>query len=245
MPTSVFFQNYQNSNEQQLLDDLINESIKIYGIDALYLPRTLTNFDNLLTEDAQSSFTQTYMCEMYLKNVMGFGGDRNLMSKFAGMEMRDQVIFTVARTAFADNIGGVTGFTRPREGDVVYFPLNKKCFVIRYVEAYEMMYQLGALYTWEITLELFEYSNEKFDTGIPEIDRLQQFSTNALDYAMKDEAGNVLVDENGNVITNESFVIDKIDPLAQNEIFDKSVIDLDLINFDEIDPLSLGKIGNR
>lgn len=244
--TNFFFQNYTNSQEQNLLEDLTVESIGIYGSDCFYLPRTLTNYDTLLTEDAQSTYDKSFMIAVYLKNVMGFAGDRNLMSKFAGLEIRDQVIFSMARRSFSDEIGITTGMTRPREGDILYFPLPKKCFIIRYVEAYEMMYQLGKLYTWELTCELFEYSNEIFKTGIPEIDILQnKFSTNALDYALRDEHGNWLITEGGAIITNERFVIPNIDPLAHNETLDQAIIDLDLIDFDEVDPFSEGHLGNR
>src|ERR1035437_2496287 len=246
MATNLYFQNYTNSNEQTLLEDLVIEAIKMYGSDCFYLPRTMTNCDTLLTEDAQSSYTSSYMIELYLKNVNGFGGDRNIMSKFAGVEIRDTVIFSMARRRFAEEIGMETGFTRPREGDILFFPMNKRIFQIKYVENFETMYQLGALQTYEITCETFEYSNEKFNTGIPEIDILQKkFSTNALDYALRDENGIVLLTEGGAIITNENFVIDKIDPIAQNEVFDKDVTDLDLIDWTEKDPFSLNQIGNR
>jgi len=246
MVTNFYFQNYQNTNEQRLLNDLVAESIRIYGIDCYYLPRVMTNYDNILTEDAQSSYESVYMTDAYLKNFMGFTGDRNLMTKFAGLEIRDQIIFNISKTSFHNDVEIQTGISRPREGDIMYFPLPKKCFIIRYVEAYEFMFSLGALYTWEVTLELFEYSNEKFNTGIPEIDILQsKFSTNALDYALKTENGDWLTTETGAIITNENFIIPKIDPISQNEIFDQKTLDLDLIDWAEVDPFSEGKIGNR
>ena len=91
------------------------------------------------------------------------------------------------------------------EGDLIYFPLNKKCFQIKYVNKFEMFYQLGALQTWEMTCELFEYSNENLNTGIPEIDSLQKkFSQNQFDWLLRDEDGNALLTEEGDYIVLES-----------------------------------------
>lgn len=247
MPTKVWFQNYTNTGEQGLVDSLVNEAIRQYGTDVYYCPRTLTKLDSILTEDAQSAYNQALMIEMYLKSNLGYQGDKNLMSKF-GLEIRDQLIMQVARTAFSMHVGISTGLDRPREGDVVFFPFHKKCFIIRYVEAHQVFYQLGQLYSWDLTLELFEYSNETFNTGIPDIDVLQtKFSTNVLDYALRDENGNILVTEANSVITNELFNIPLIDPLAQNEPFDKEAVDLDLYDFTTSypDPFSEGKVGNR
>lgn len=142
---------------------------------------------------------------MYIKSVDGFSGDGNFMSKF-GLEIRDQVVFSVAQRVFSEEIGNENGFTRPREGDIVFFPLNNKCFQIKYVNKFEMFYQLGGLQTWELTCELFEYSDEDFDTGIYEIDALQtRQSTNILDFSITDENGLYLQDEDGNYLVTEKY----------------------------------------
>lgn len=248
MPTKVWFSNYQNTGEQRMVDSMVNEAIRQFGVDVFYVPRNLTNLDPLLTEDAQSTYDRAILVAMYLKSNLGYQGDRNLMSKFAGLEIRDQLIMQLARTEFANEVGIPTGLERPREGDVVFFPLHKKCFVIRYVEAQQVFYQLGQLYSWDLTLELFEYSSEIFNTGIPDIDVLQtKFSLNVLDYALRDENGHVLVTETGAVITNEKFVMPSIDPLSQNEPIDGLAVDLDLYDFTTSypDPFSEGKVGNR
>ena len=102
----------------------------------------------------------------------------------------------MAQRIFSQEVGTFTDQVRPNEGDLIYFPLNDRCFEIKFVNKYEMFYQLGALQTWEVTCELFEYSNETFNTGIPEIDIIQsKFSMNALDFSIKDEADDYLVTE--------------------------------------------------
>ena len=163
MTTNFFFNNYRQSQEQLVLEDLIVEAIRIYGEDMYYVPRVLTNLDKLYTEDDQSRYEQAFLVELYIKSVDGFSGDGNFMSKF-GLEIRDQVIFSIAQRTFNKEIGAYTTLVRPREGDLIYFPLNNKCFQIKYVNKFEMFYQLGALQTWEITCELFEYADEVFDT---------------------------------------------------------------------------------
>ena len=205
MATNFFFNNFKSSQEQQLLENLIIEAIRIYGEDMYYVPRNLNNYDQLLTADDQSSYEQAFMVEFYIKSVNGFTGDGNFMSKF-GLEIRDQVVLSMAQRVFSDEIGAYTTLVRPREGDLIFFPLNNKCFQIKFVNKFEMFYQLGALQTWEMTCELFEYSNESFNTGIPEIDIIQtKFSTNVLDYAITDEEGLYLVTEDDDFIVNEQY----------------------------------------
>ena len=242
MPTNLFFQNYTNTMEQTLLEDLICESIRIYGSDCFYIPRQETHFDPLFTEDAQSTYSSAYMIELYLKNVMGFAGDKEFMSKLSGVEIRDQIVLTMARRTFYDLIGHQLSFQRPREGDIIWFPINKRAFIIRYVENFEMLYQLGALQTWELTCELFEYSSEKIATGIADFDALQtQHSFNVFDYAVYTENFlYYLTDENGTILCDENFYSDRIDPIADNEHLDKLTLDLDLINWAETDPFSEG-----
>ncbi len=216
MATNFHFNNSQSTGEQDLLEDLIIEAIQIYGEDMYYIPRKIGNFDKLYTADDQSVYDQTYLIEMYIKSVDGFSGDGNFMSKF-GVEIRDQVVFSAAQRVFNQEIGVYTGAPRPNEGDLIYFPLNKKCFQIKYVNKFEMFYQLGSLQTWEMTCELFEYSNEIINTGIAEIDRAEvQLSTNVLDYSLMDELANYLTDEDDNYLVTDAWNIEKIDPSAVN-----------------------------
>ena len=234
--TNFFFNNFQSSQEQQLIENLIIEAVRIYGQDMYYIPRKLNNYDSIYGADDQSSYEIAYPIEIYIKSVDGFQGDGNFMSKF-GIEIRDQVIFSVAQRRFSEEVEVFNTQVGPNEGDLIYFPLNKKCFQVKYVNKFEMYYQLGALQTWEMTCELFEYSNEIFSTGIPEIDILQKkFSTNIIDWALTDELGNYLLDESENYLVSEKFIINQILPGADNQqIQDESDL---FVDFTAIDPFS-------
>jgi hypothetical protein len=236
MATNFYFNNFKQSQEQNLLENLIIEAIRIYGEDMYYVPRNINNLDKLYTADDQSSYTQAFMMEFYIKSVDGFSGDGNFMSKF-GLEIRDQVIFSCAQKVFNQEIGAYTTLPRPREGDLIYFPLNNKCFQIKYVNKFEMFYQLGALQTWEMTCELFEYSDEVFNTGIPEIDAIQtKFSTNILDYTINDEQGQPLLDEDGNYIVVEQYDMQTIIGTGDNDIIQQESDQF--VDFSVHDPFS-------
>jgi hypothetical protein len=240
MTTNFYFNNYRNSGEQDLLESLIVEAIKIYGEDMYYITRNINNLDKLYTADDQSSYTNAYLCEFYIKSVDGFSGDGNFMSKF-GLEIRDQVVFSIAQRTFSNEIGAYTTLVRPNEGDLIYFPLNNKCFQIKFVNKFEMFYQLGALQTWEMTCELFEYSDEVFNTGIPDIDRIQlNFSTNILDYVIMDETGAPLLDEDGDYIEMEQYNLDAIEGSGTNGVM--STESSGFIDFSEMDPFSEGQL---
>jgi hypothetical protein len=205
--TSTYFNNFHSSREQQLLEDLIIESIKIYGQDMLYIPRNIESFDELYTEDDQSSYTKAYPIEMYIKSVDGFEGDGVFLSKF-GLEIRDQVTFTVAKRIFEEEIKHDSNQLRPTEGSLIYFPLNAKLFQIKYVNYKPFFYQLGALQTYDLVCELFEYSGQVVDTGYEEVDIIQKnYSTNIFDYSLLTEDGKMLIAEDGATILNESYEI--------------------------------------
>src|SRR5688572_27564179 len=118
MATSTFFNNIGRHSEQQLLEDLIIESIRIYGIDMIYLPRIQDITDPFYLQSPVSTFRDTYHLEMYVKNYDGFEGEGNIFAKF-GVEIRDQITFTMAKRSFDNYVGKDTGFIRPREGDLV------------------------------------------------------------------------------------------------------------------------------
>lgn len=243
MATNFYFRNYDASNEQNLLHDLIIEAIKIYGEDMYYIPRELTRYDSLYGEDASSQYNKAIMVELYIKSVDGFTGDGNFMSKF-GLQIRDQAVFSISQRVFAQEIGTITSQVRPNEGDLIYFPLNEKCFKIMFVKKQEFFYPLGTLPTWELTVELFEYSNEKFSTGIGEIDKLQKnFSTDVLDYAITDESGNYLTDEGGNILTKESYKFSTTNPAADNDVIQSGSDNFgigsdDFVDFTEKNPFA-------
>ena len=169
MATNSYFRTFDARNEQELLHSLTQESIQIYGHDVSYIPRTLINTDTVLGEDSISEYKDAYSVEMYIKSVDGFEGEGDLISKF-GLEVRDQIVFSLARRAWEGLDLGV----RPKEGDLVYFPLTSKLFQIMFVEHETPFYQTGALPTFDLTCELFVYSDEKMDTDVDDIDVIEQ-----------------------------------------------------------------------
>ncbi len=218
MITNQFFNPIYNKNEQLLLDNLIVESIKIMGINVYYIMKSPGTPDPIYGEDPSPSYEQTWLIEMYLEHYMHFEGDGDLVSKFAMAEIRDQVVFTISRRRFREDVKADTGFHRPREGDLIYNPLEERCYKIVYVDRYEMNYPLGSLYSWKITADLFEYSGEKFNTGIPDIDKIQLIaSLNVLDYALLDVDGSPLKTVEGDYLVTDKFDPTTIAPLSDNK----------------------------
>ena len=193
MTTSVYFSHHENTSEQALHQDLIIDAIKNYGIDVYYLPRKYVNEDVLYGEDTISEFNQAHLIEMYVKTVDGFEGEGDFISRF-GLEIRDQVVFSVARRRF-DNLD-ITEQDRPREGDVIFLPLNKKLYEIRFVEHESMFYQFGKLPIFDLTCELFQYDSQEIDTGIADIDKVEDENAYAINLALGTGSGNYVNDEN-------------------------------------------------
>lgn len=236
MSSNFFFNNFGSSQEQQLIEDLVVESIKIYGHDLYYLPRTRISDDAIYGEENYSTFDSQFFVEMYIKNVEGFGGQGDFLSKF-NLEIRDQVTFTMSRRSFFDEVGAYTTFERPREGDLIYFPLNRKLFEIKFVEHEAIFYQLGSLQTFDLVCELFEYSNEVFNTGIDEIDSKQETLTlNLSDFRITLESGLALADEDGFDLVQESYGLKNQDAISDNE--DLQLESDTVLDFTEIDPFS-------
>lgn len=175
MATNVYFSQKVRS-EQNLYEDIIIESLKIYGQDVYYLPRSLVNEDKILGEDVPSRFSAAYKVEMYIENTEGFDGEGDLFTKF-GVEIRDQATFIVSRrrwkqtvSKYDNQIQGV----RPLEGDVIYLPLSNSMFQIMAVEHEQPFYQLSNLPTYKLRCELFEYGGEDLDTGVAAIDDIER-----------------------------------------------------------------------
>lgn len=240
MATNFFFNNFKASQEQLLLENLVIESIKIYGQDVYYVPRKLNHYDPVYGADDISSYDVAYPIEMYIRSIDGFSGDGEFLSKF-GVEIRNQVVFSVARRIFAEEVGEQSTQVRPNEGDIIYFPLNQRCFIIRFVNKYEMFYQLGAIQTWEMTCEVFEYSDEKFNTGIPEIDRIAyKRDTDIFNWSIMDEDGNMLMTQTSDYLILERSALEDIVENADNkDIQDEGNT---FIDFDAKDPFSEGEL---
>ena len=161
MATNPYFSNYQG--EQNLVEGITIEIIQTTGLDCVYVPREYLSIDRVFGEDPGSSFTNSYTVEMYLQSYKGFDGT-DLISQF-GLEIKDKVMLIVARKRFKEEVTNKKpSITRPREGDLIYFPLAKALFEINFVEHENPFYPLGKLYSYAITAELFTYSYEKINT---------------------------------------------------------------------------------
>ena len=171
MAINPYFKKY--SGDASIIEDLTIETIKAMGHDFIYIPRTLVNVDELFGEDTISRFDDGYELEMYIQNVDGFEGEGDILTKF-GLEIRDRMTLVLSKSRFENTIGIHEGeITKPREGDLVYFPLSKTLFEINFVEHENPFYQLGKLYTYVLTCEVFTYSQEDIDTGITDIDNVE------------------------------------------------------------------------
>ena len=180
--TNVYF-SQGTKNEQHLIEDIIIESLKIYGNEIFYIPRSLVSKDNVLGEDRLSQFKTAFPIEMYFENVDSFGGQGAFIQKF-GLMIEQSATLVVARRRWEQLVGryGQTQIpSRPNEGDLIYFPLTGSLFELKFVQHQDPFYQLGKLYVYKLQVELFQYSSERIDTGIAEIDTfesLKTFSTN-------------------------------------------------------------------
>ena len=166
-------------NEQFLIEDIIIESLKIYGNEVFYIPRTLVSKDDVLGEDRLSQFKTAFPIEMYFENVDSFGGQGAFIQKF-GLVIEQSATLVVARRRWNQFIGrySVTNLpNRPNEGDLIYFPLTGGLFEIKFVQHQDPFYQLGKLYVYKLQVELFQYSSEAIDTGVEEIDAFESLKT--------------------------------------------------------------------
>ena len=187
MAKNNFFNNFSSVVEQDLINKLIIESISIYGHDVYFLPRNLGKYDEIYNEDQLSFYNSAFDTRMYIKSLDSYEGDGTFLSKF-NIEIRDQITFVIARTTFTEEIGTTADLVRPREGDLIYSSMMKRLFIIKYVNNTSVFYQLGALQTWDLVCEVFEYSNERINTGIAEIDNIE------VDYSFAGSGANTVSD---------------------------------------------------
>ena len=180
MATSPHFRHNVRS-EQNLYEDLIVESLKFYGQDIYYLPREVVHRDMIFNDEILSRFEHAYKVEVYVENVEGFDGEGDLFSKF-GVEIRDAATLVMSRRRWNNEIRQYQRteeekYYRPREGDLIHLPLSGSTFEIMKVEDENPFYQIGQLPVFRMRCELFEQTNADFDTGISEIDDIEEFAT--------------------------------------------------------------------
>lgn len=248
MPTNFYFQSGNTSGttaEQRLIEDLIIESLKIYGHDVYYLPRTLVDEDTIFDEDTLSQFTQAYPLEMYLENVDGYDGEGDLFTRF-GIEIRDQATFVLARRRWDELVatsgGEFTQDTRPSEGDLLYFEKTQSLFEIRQVQFQDPFYQAGKLYVYKLVCDLFEYSSEVIDTGIATLDNIyEEQNIDLLVHQFKIETGDLFYLEDGASLILETYSEDTSTGRTDGADFVEFNDVEDILDFSEINPF--GEVG--
>ena len=252
MPTNVYFSTGTTS-EQKLYEDLIIEQLKIYGQDVYYLPRKIANKDTIFGEDPASSFDDSYIIEMYVDNTDGYMGEQEIIKKF-GLELRDDIKFTVSKLRWEtliSNNSDLQNTTRPNEGDLVYFPTTKAFFEIQFVEHEQPFYQQSALPVYKLSCTKWEYSSERVDTGIAEIDATEDaLSTDTMAFQFSLETGTsasgaiTLESDIGdiNYLINEEFTMATQQPVDQGKAFETaagtntSSTEDDILDFSERNP---------
>ena len=227
MPTNVYFDTGTTA-EQRLYENLIIEQLSVFGQDVYYLPRKLINQDTLFGEDTSSSFNDAYIIEMYLDNIEGYEGQKEMMTRF-GLDMQDEATWVVSKRRFEQLISldqNLIVSTRPNEGDLIYFPSGKKLFEISFVDHDDPFYQLQNLPVFKLRCRTFEYSHEDMATGVDEIDAIETAqSLDALEFQVvletATESGtNYLITEDGDWIVSEAYSVDTVDTSSDSDWFE-------------------------
>lgn len=204
MPVNYYFNNFQNSSEQYLIEDLVIESIRIYGHELYYLNRKIDSEDKLLNEDDTPIYDDAYQVEMYIKNVEGFEGEGDFLSRF-GLQVRDSITFTIGMRVFEQDVGVFYNAARPMEGDAIYLPLTGKMYEIQHVEHESIFYQMGNLQVFDLRCELMEFSGQRFNTGYKFIDEIYEDTD---------------LTRVGEVVKGEPLTVEDLDSIADNIVIE-------------------------
>jgi hypothetical protein len=207
-----------STSEQRLVQDLVNEQLRMFGQEIVYMPRQFITDKKIVKEILVSKFNDSFHLEAYLANPSGFGGQGDIISKFIGVRSTDEVTFIISKERFEDFISpfivdreDIKLSTRPQEGDLIYWPLDNGLFEIKYVQGKTPFYQLNNLYVYELKCELFEYEDEIIDTGMEEVDN-----------SVKDFGYTITI----NMVRNDS----RVAIASISQLLDNSVSDIDILN---------------
>jgi len=223
MARNVYFSQAVKS-EQNLYEDLVIESLKIFGQDVYYLPRTIVTRDNVLGEASNSKFDDAYIIEAYIEDIEGFAGAGDLYSKF-GLEIRDEATFIISKRQWQKLIGfwnNDIDYPVPQEGDILFLPMSNKLFEIMFVEHEQPFYQLSNLPVYKLQCALYEYNEEDFETGVDAIDIIQvkqsyqatmEYSTTGNNHFTQGETISQLVAA-GITVSGEVQTVDHISQIA-------------------------------
>lgn len=213
MATNPYFNNFNNASEQGLIEDLVIESIKMYGLDCYYLPRTIDRED-VFREAEYTEFNQAISIEMYVRSTSGYAGEGKMLNMM-GVEIRDEMTFSIAGKSFRNIVGAATTLIRPNEGDLIFFAPAQKMFQISFVNQEAVFYQMGSIQFYDVSAELMTFSNEVFNTGVAMIDDIYK--------PINSDP------------TDPAHEFDNLDDDSQNEEFEKAN---DVLSWDERDPFS-------
>ena len=245
MPTNVYFDT-GTKPEQALYEDLIIEQLRIYGQDVYQIPRKMAGTDTIFNEDNGSSFEDSYLIEMYMETIDGYEGEKDLMSKF-GLDIQDDATFVVSRRRWEQFVSidnNILVSSRPNEGDLIYFPKASKLFEITFVDHDDPFYQVHNLPTYKLKCKTFEYAAEAIDTGIAEIDAIE--NDNSLDMLQHQitletgtGSGSLLLENSvessaASYIILETYNVATIDENSQNDDFE--LADDNILDFTESNP---------
>jgi hypothetical protein len=266
MARNRYFNQYTPvKQEQNLVEDLVIESIKIYGVDGYYLPRTDVNLDKIYGEDASMIFDDALELELYIKSFEGFQGQEDFLSKF-GLQIDESITFVVAQKRFTQSLKpsfiteygynfknedgdhlldeqsyDYANILRPREGDLIWIPMLNYMYEIKFTENIENFFQLGKLYTYEMRCDRYEYSSERIDTGVAEIDGIEDQYSLSTDNIQKilDEESNIFALEDDTRLVAEGDTVIPFEVSADNESIGQKIIDEDVLDFSEKNPFAL------
>lgn len=242
MSTNFYFNNFQNSQEQLLIEDLVLESIKIYGHDMFYCPRTLIAKDDIYGEDSLSEYNASYAIDLYIKSYDSYEGDGSFLSKF-NLEIRDQMTLTVSVRNFMNEIGDIALIARPQEGDLIYIPMVDRIMIIKYVNKNAVFYQMGAIQMYDLTCEIFEYSSESLNTGIAAIDNIeQQHSLDMGIWGILTTDGYTITDNDGYALVQSNY---DFETQATDAFEDNTEFQLEgeaILDWSQVDPFSEGNV---
>jgi len=241
-----------STEEQRLYEDLIIEGLKIYGQDIYYLPRSLVNQDIILGEDTLSRFRTAHVVEMYMETTEGFAGEQEIINKF-GLEIREDTTFMISKRRWQDQVDSAHTMIvegRPNEGDIIYMPLMNSFFEIQFVEDQEPFFQLGNLPVYKLRCTRWEYSSERLDTGVTDIDSAEdQYTLDQLQHqvSLENEVGSIVLENDSvtgdvNYMLLETYAIQTQSPYADNldldteAGFDTASTADDILDFTERNP---------
>lgn len=267
MARNRYFNQYGTPSEQNVYEDLIIESIKIYGIDAYYIPRTSGYVDQIYAEDRLSLFDDAISLELFVKSYDGFIGQEDFLSKF-GLQIDEQINFVVAQKRFTQSLKtsllteygynfktedgdqllydvsdawDYSGILRPREGDLIWIPMMGYMYEIKFTENIENFFPLGKLFTYEMRCDRYEYSSERIDTDVTDIDAVEDDfseSTAIIDNILLEDADALLL-EDGTILLTEGEHIKTVEAESDNDYITDRIRDDDIIDFSESNPFSL------